>query len=175
MAVPGAFSLAYSPLRLGIGLALYLGLTVGLASYLLSDVETALPVWALALVTAIFAWQALRHTLILTMARGPILFLSDEGLDIRKPAIGPVPWSRVEAVDLGSAILSRNVMTIFFDSPPVAKPAGAWLYYPLAKALLNDPASFQLNLFMTSARVPDLQDALNRYWPGAEKPAGYDE
>ena len=175
MATPGAFVLRYSPFRLMVSLVLYLGLSGGLIGYLLSDIDTALPVWVLLIVAAIFAWQAVRHALILATARGPILMMSDEGLDIHKPAIGPVPWNRVEAIDLGSAILSRNVMTIFFDSPPAEKPAGTWLYYPLAKALLNDPASFQLNLFMTGGRVPDLQDALARYWPGAEQPVKYED
>lgn len=168
-----AFQLNYHMGRMLVCLALYAGMAATLTFYLLGDFEKTLPVWALALISAIFCWQAVRLVLILVSSRGPILTMDSDGIDIAYPAIGRVAWEHVEGIDLGSGLLSRNIMTVFFDKPPVEKPGHVWLYYPLAKALLNDPATFQLNLFVTDARVPDVQEALNRLWPGAEPEVKY--
>lgn len=168
------FTLSYSLLRVAIAMVLYLAVAAVLLGYLLTDVEKSLPVWLIAIICALFWWQAVRMGLVLRYIRGPVLTMSDDGIEISKPELGRLPWTRVEAIDLGSSLLHRNTMSIFFDTPPVEKPRFAWLYYPLAKALLNDPATFQIHVFLTDCRTPDLQDALARFWPGAEQPVKYD-
>ncbi|MGH6914410.1 MAG: hypothetical protein ACREH3_11980, partial [Geminicoccales bacterium] len=112
----------------------------------------------------------LRFAVIAAGPGGPLMVIGADGLDVRKPLLGRLPWGRVEDIELGGKPMRRGRVTFRLRPPHRPFPPDAYVYAPLLRALLRDSSTVEVSLFLTDTGLGEVARALQRFWPGFDLP-----
>ncbi len=127
------------------------------------------PDWVVMTLIFIVALQGVRLSVIAAAPGGPALTIGREGIEIRKPEVGFVPWNRVERIEMVGRAFRRKQLVIRFREPHPPFPRDGFIYMPVTPALMRDMSALEVNLFFVDRGLADITGALGRFWPAFDQ------
>ncbi|MDJ0948232.1 MAG: hypothetical protein QNJ94_04855 [Alphaproteobacteria bacterium] len=163
-----ALEIRYTRLRPAFGAALHFAVAVAFRLGPEAGIPWPFPDWLALTLILIIALQGVRLSVIALAPGGPALTIGAEGIEIGKPAIGFVPWARIESIQLVGRMFRRKQLVIRFREPHPRFPQDGLIYLPVTPALMRDMSSLEVNLYFIDRSLAEITGALARFWPAFE-------